>query len=132
MAGRSSRSWTRSWFRRWCCDPRPARWPGAALAEPDDIAAKLLELRSSPGAMAGRSLRLGAGQVLAAGVVAILARRDGRAQPDQAGGKPRACCRCDPRPARWPGAAGRGLTYPGAGQAVAILARRDGRAQPTA
>src|SRR6266511_2885216 len=86
------------------CDPRPARWPGAAhrvlrvhgkgdtvaiLARRDGRAQQLLlhpavhggpALRSSPGAMAGRSL-VSDGARVGRPLVAILARRDGRAQP---------------------------------------------------
>ncbi len=36
-----------------CCDPRPARWPGAA-ASPAPTSRPIPALRSSPGAMAGR------------------------------------------------------------------------------
>src|SRR6266542_4126432 len=62
-------------------------------------------LRSSPGAMAGRSTTIIVIEY-SDQLVAILARRDGRAQP--AGSAPKRV----------------------AVEAVAILARRDGRAQP--
>jgi len=114
-------------------------------------------LRSSPGAMAGRSGFQQGPHDGDPDPVAILARRDGRAQPaaESFGAAPwyllrsspgamagrslgyacvgpgRGAGGCDPRPARWPGAAGQRIVVvdedPGQ---VAILARRDGRAQP--
>ncbi|SDZ23997.1 hypothetical protein SAMN05444365_1082 [Micromonospora pattaloongensis] len=159
------------------CDPRPARWPGAGSCSSASLSITN-SLRSSPGAMAGRRLppvhrqgddvgvailarrdgraqgriqrwrsghpgvailarRDGRAQAAAGppvqgvrGRVAILARRDGRAQ-----GWRRSCRagwdrpRCDPRPARWPGAGGAARRRLALAVDVAILARRDGRAQ---
>ncbi|SDZ24017.1 hypothetical protein SAMN05444365_1083 [Micromonospora pattaloongensis] len=86
-------------------------------------------LRSSPGAMAGRRDPAG-GQAHQPLDVAILARRDGRAQDTSVPfGWPSTRGSCDPRPARWPGAGVRRTAGHGAESAVAILARRDGRAQ---
>ena len=136
----------------WCCDPRPARWPGAAWSTrgnrhlPDAVAilarlggraqhrgdgrglhpavvailarlggraqhsrasampACLKKLRSSPGAVAGRSDD-GSAATVGGGSVAILARRGGRAQRGRWSCTGVTCGSCDPRPARWPGAA---------------------------
>ena len=162
------------------CDPRPARWPGAARcvldlavnegtmlrSSPGSVAGRsseirdqhghyMEELRSSPGSVAGRSLACRtAGDPRAR--VAILARLGGRAQLKRARydevdraklrsspgsvagrsshGPPQDIDRrrrCDPRPARWPGAAP-GRDTGAARVGVAILARLGGRAQPGA
>src|SRR6266508_4138343 len=81
--------------------------------------------------MAGRSATRPKGYA-GGTTVAILARRDGRAQPwwaARCSSRPRDCC--DPRPARWPGAARRHPAVVPCRRTVAILARRDGRAQLT-
>ena len=85
------------------CDPRPARTPGAA-PHVRCSAAAVLELRSSPSAYAGRSTGP-AGPRRSPPAVAILAQRVRRAQPRQARRPDRSADRCDPRPARTPGAA---------------------------
>ncbi len=62
------------------CDPRPARWPGAAVVGSAMFEQAVSQLRSSPGAMAGRSPGACRLQRVHSEIVAILARRDGRAQ----------------------------------------------------
>src|SRR6266508_4138346 len=86
------------------CDPRPARWPGAAVVGSAMFEQAPRLLRSSPGAMAGRS-------------------------PSSPGGGAMPANCCDPRPARWPGAADQCCECKQDLPTVAILARRDGRAQ---